>query len=163
MNKHITGIKDDLPHLACDRRSFLFTIVLMNLSILLLYGLFTTLSSARPSLIERASCTISAGGETLKGIVTPGGACRYSIRYAHAERWGYSSIATDLKYVLLREKIHRADEYRRNQTTTALPPACPQDSGTYVDGASQSEDCLFVVVYTPPTATFTSGLPVLVW
>lgn len=50
-----------------------------------------------------------------------------------------------------------------NQTSTALPPACPQDSGIYVDGTTQSEDCLFATVYTPPTVSASSGLPVFIW
>ncbi|GAA5885728.1 hypothetical protein JCM6882_007546 [Rhodosporidiobolus microsporus] len=41
-----------------------------------------------------------------------------------------------------------------------LPDACPQMSAT---GPIGSEDCLFVTIYTPPSATKSSKLPVLAW
>jgi hypothetical protein len=53
-------------------------------------------------------------------------------------------------------------EVCRNYTTTALPPSCPQDASGVV-GQTQSEDCLFAVIYAPPTATYGSELPVFVW
>ncbi|KAM0787370.1 hypothetical protein ACM66B_003456 [Microbotryomycetes sp. NB124-2] len=45
-----------------------------------------------------------------------------------------------------------------NYDATGLPPACPQPRPV-----ATSEDCLFLTVYTPDTATSRSNLPVLVW
>jgi carboxylesterase type B len=50
---------------------------------------------------------------------------------------------------------------RRN--ATALPPACPQNGGMGTSGspAGESEDCLFVNVWTPPPGE--KKAPVMVW
>lgn len=39
------------------------------------------------------TCTTSAGW---KGKATSAGACRYVVKYAHAERWAYSLLTTDV-------------------------------------------------------------------
>jgi hypothetical protein len=45
-----------------------------------------------------ATCTISLGQYDLIGTQTSEGACRYTVRYGVLqERWGWSTIATDLR------------------------------------------------------------------
>ncbi|WWC60394.1 uncharacterized protein I303_102966 [Kwoniella dejecticola CBS 10117] len=93
-------------------------------------------------------CTVSALGFSAKGLSTADGACRYTVRYGTAERWGESNFAWD---------------NAKNQSFTDLPPACPQQAGTYVSANSQSEDCLFATIYAPQSINLFSRLPVLVW
>lgn len=74
----------------------------MNLILLLLAPLWFSMRLVQSTPITRPSCTISTGGVSIKGVVTSSGACRYSVRYAYvAERWADSTIATDLRSVLL--------------------------------------------------------------
>lgn len=44
-----------------------------------------------------------------------------------------------------------------------LPPACPQKRGEFSDGYSQSEDCLYAVIYTPLHTAPNSNMPVFTW
>jgi len=44
-----------------------------------------------------------------------------------------------------------------------LPPACPQKRGEFSDGYSQSEDCLYAVIYTPLHVAPNSNMPVFTW
>ncbi|WVW80223.1 hypothetical protein I302_102201 [Kwoniella bestiolae CBS 10118] len=87
-------------------------------------------------------------GIVAKGLSTPEGACRYTVRYGKAERWGESEWALDGV---------------KNQSFSDFPPSCPQSPGTYVSGNQQSEDCLFATVYVPQSANLLSNLPVFVW
>lgn len=45
----------------------------------------------------------------------------------------------------------------------SLPPACPQTRGGRTDGFTQSEDCLFAIVYTPLRVAPNANLPVFTW
>ncbi|KAK4690037.1 hypothetical protein P7C73_g12, partial [Tremellales sp. Uapishka_1] len=101
------------------------------------------------STLPRTSCAISAYGSGLQGYDTGGGACRYTMRYGDiGSRWAYSTLATELA----------------NQSAVAsLPPSCPQDTNTYNVGPTQSEDCLYAVVYVPQSPAPSSGWPIFVW
>lgn len=72
---------------------------------------------------------------------------RFVVKYATATRWGLPSMATSWTIA--------------GSSVNQLPPLCPQ---TDVDASTYSEDCLYMVVYTPvPTHTLLAKVPVLVW
>ena len=65
-----------------------------------LYALLLCPFPALSALAERSSCSISLDQTTLEGVVTASGACRYSLRYGNnSERWGYSTVVSELRYV----------------------------------------------------------------
>ncbi|WWC88083.1 uncharacterized protein L201_002987 [Kwoniella dendrophila CBS 6074] len=109
------------------------------------------LSSSSTNVItikNTGHCTFTGLGVLAKGLSTPHGACRYTVRYGIAQRWGESELAWD---------------NIGNQSFSDLPPSCPQQAGTYTSGSEQSEDCLFATAYIPQSATLFSKLPVFVW
>ncbi|WWD05609.1 hypothetical protein V865_003690 [Kwoniella europaea PYCC6329] len=123
---------------------------MITLPLLLLFSFFFLSSptySKSPIEITQ-HCSFTGLGIVAKGLSTSDGACRYTVRYGRAERWGESELAMgDIK----------------NQSFSDLPPSCPQSPGSYVSGNEQSEDCLFATVYIPQSATLLSKLPVFVW
>lgn len=67
---------------------------------LLLY--FPSLLFVTSSVITRTStsgCSKTILGFTATGYETSNGACRYTVRYGKADRWGDSVLATDYRYV----------------------------------------------------------------
>ncbi|WVQ73418.1 hypothetical protein IAR50_002990 [Cryptococcus sp. DSM 104548] len=111
---------------------------------------FSSLLASDALVVPRATssgCSYTAYGHTAAGYETSSGACRYTIKYGTAERWADSVAPSDLG----------------NQTYASEPPSCPQGSGTYTVGSSQSEDCLYATVYAPKGAAPAAGWPVFVW
>ncbi|KAH8888109.1 alpha/beta-hydrolase [Thozetella sp. PMI_491] len=53
--------------------------------------------------------------------------------------------------------------YNGTLNATKLAPACPQFNSAFAEWTAQSEDCLFINVWTPSNATAESKLPVKVW
>ncbi|KAJ7749550.1 Alpha/Beta hydrolase protein [Mycena maculata] len=76
------------------------------------------------------------------------GANRFAVRYASAERWAASTVAT--KWALPNGSTN----------ASALPLACPQPE---VDPSTYTEDCLSMILYVPTTLNANSGVPTLVW
>ncbi|ODN93444.1 hypothetical protein L198_05309 [Cryptococcus wingfieldii CBS 7118] len=108
--------------------------------------LFSNLLAAHPFPVNRptsSGCTYTAYGHTATGYETSDGACRYTIKYGIAERW--------------------AESVAPHQNYASEPPSCPQNSGTYTVGSSQSEDCLYATVYVPKSTAPSAGWPVFVW
>lgn len=53
------------------------------------------------------------------------------------------------------------NHFRSGSSVNQLPPMCPQPN---VDASSYSEDCLYLIAYTPvPTPTSLANIPVIVW
>ena len=102
------------------------------------------------------TCSVNVGGKSIQGMNVDGG-CRYTVRYGDAKRWESSQVASSIGYVL-----HTARLIVRTKFNS-LPPACPQKRGEFSDGYSQSEDCLYAVIYTPLHTAPNSNMPVFTW
>nr|XP_019001775.1 uncharacterized protein I203_05482 [Kwoniella mangroviensis CBS 8507]OCF65236.1 hypothetical protein I203_05482 [Kwoniella mangroviensis CBS 8507] len=112
------------------------------------YFFFSSPTYSKSPIETTQHCSFTGLGIVAKGLSTSEGACRYTVRYGRAERWGESEFALgDIK----------------NQSFSDLPPSCPQSPGSYVSGNEQNEDCLLATVYIPQSATLLSKLPVFVW
>ncbi|GLB34794.1 putative alpha beta-hydrolase [Lyophyllum shimeji] len=83
-----------------------------------------------------------------RGTSDPSGATRFTVKYATANRWAPSTLAS--AWGLPTGSL--------NETT--LPLACPQPG---VDPSAYTEDCLSMVLYVPPGLTVMSNAPVLMW
>ncbi|KAF9488391.1 crystal protein [Pleurotus eryngii] len=92
------------------------------------------------------TCSTPIG--TARGVVDPDGANRYSVKYANADRWQPSTVAT----------IWSLPNGSTN--ITALPLACPQVNA---DSSSVSEDCLSMILYVPTSLHVGSNAPTFVW
>ncbi|WRT65766.1 uncharacterized protein IL334_002715 [Kwoniella shivajii] len=121
---------------------FLMSFIIISL---ILFVNIQNLSAKR--ITPLCSCSLTGLGIVAKGFYTPEGACRYTVRYGKSDRWSDSSYTWDMG----------------NQSSTDLPPSCPQDTGTYVSGNAQDEDCLYATLYIPQSPTVASKLPVFVW
>ncbi|KAH7923532.1 alpha/beta-hydrolase [Leucogyrophana mollusca] len=73
---------------------------------------------------------------------------RYAVKYASADRWAPSAVATTWELP------------NGSTNVSALPLMCPQP---YVDDSTFSEDCLSMILYVPTTLTVGSGVPTLMW
>ncbi|CAK5277677.1 unnamed protein product [Mycena citricolor] len=104
-------------------------------------------ASASP-LAARAGVSVSTPLGTAQGIVDADGAYRFAVRYATANRWGASSVATQW------------DLPNGFTDPAAYPLICPQ---TGVAAATYSEDCLSVLLYVPPTLNTSSHVSTVVW
>ncbi|KAF8798128.1 alpha/beta-hydrolase [Phlegmacium glaucopus] len=85
---------------------------------------------------------------TASGIVDPAGAYRFPVKYASANRWASSTVATAWTLP------------NKSTNVTALPLACPQSD---LNPSAYSEDCLSMILYVPTTLTSTSSASTLVW
>ncbi|RDB21195.1 cAMP-regulated D2 protein [Hypsizygus marmoreus] len=83
-----------------------------------------------------------------RGTADPSGANRFTVKYATANRWAPSTLAST--WGLPNGSL--------NETT--LPLACPQPG---VDPAAYTEDCLSMVLYVPPGLTLMTNAPTLMW
>lgn len=81
------------------------------------------------------------------GIVDTPFVNRFVVRYASAQRWQPSAMATTWQ---LPGAVN----------ISTLPPMCPQP---YVSDSTYSEDCLAMVLYVPTSPTDVSCIPTLVW
>ncbi|KAK0496891.1 alpha/beta-hydrolase [Armillaria luteobubalina] len=84
---------------------------------------------------------------TAKGVVN-GSAVRFPVKYASAERWQESGVASQWELP------------NNSSDVTAMPLACPQSD---VDSSQYSEDCLSMVLYVPATLTVSDNVPTLTW
>ncbi|KAJ8088079.1 hypothetical protein PM082_013630 [Marasmius tenuissimus] len=84
---------------------------------------------------------------TAKGTFASG-ANRFAVRYASANRWAPSAVATTWQFP------NGAND------PAALPLACPQP---LISASSYSEDCLSMILYVPTYLQPNSGAPVMVW
>ncbi|KAI6036430.1 alpha beta-hydrolase [Pisolithus microcarpus] len=73
---------------------------------------------------------------------------RFVVKYASAQRWQPSTMATAWQLPSEATNI------------SMLPPMCPQP---YVSDTTYSEDCLAMVLYVPSSLTDTNSVPTLVW
>ncbi|KAH7911429.1 Alpha/Beta hydrolase protein [Hygrophoropsis aurantiaca] len=73
---------------------------------------------------------------------------RFAVKYASADRWAPSTIATTWELP------------NGSTNVSALPLMCPQP---YVDDSTFSEDCLSMILYVPTTLSVDSGVPTLMW
>ncbi|EGN95639.1 hypothetical protein SERLA73DRAFT_95197 [Serpula lacrymans var. lacrymans S7.3] len=85
---------------------------------------------------------------TAQGTVDVPNVNRYAVRYASADRWAPSTVATTWELP------------NGSTNASALPLMCPQPD---VDQSSFSEDCLSMIIYVPNTLTAVSGVPTLAW
>ncbi|KZT26637.1 alpha/beta-hydrolase [Neolentinus lepideus HHB14362 ss-1] len=85
---------------------------------------------------------------TAQGTVDTSGVNRFVVRYATADRWQASAIATTWALP--------------NGATdpSALPLACPQPD---VDDSAFSEDCLSMILYVPTNIAAGSNVPTMMW
>lgn len=82
------------------------------------------------------------------GVVNSPFVNRFVVKYASAQRWQPSTMATAWQLPSEATNI------------STLPPMCPQP---YVSDTTYSEDCLAMVLYVPSSLTDTSSVPTLVW
>ncbi|KAL1405738.1 hypothetical protein Q8F55_007408 [Vanrija albida] len=112
--------------------------------------LLLTLLLFAAAATAQAQCTTTWNGTALAGALEDG-ACRFSVRYGSAQRWGYSAFASS------QADINAAD----------YPPICPQpgweQSVIPLPKQRLIEDCLMAVVWAPAGANASSALPVFVW
>lgn len=110
------------------------------------------------------SVTTSIG--IAQGVLDVSGVNRFVVKYASADRWSPSSVATawELPYVnQLRLVCFRSHIYINSNGSTnvsALPLMCPQP---YADTSTFTEDCLSMILYVPATLDIDSGVPTLMW
>ncbi|TDL24934.1 alpha/beta-hydrolase [Rickenella mellea] len=103
---------------------------------------------ALPGLPRQGAITVNTPVGQATGVVD-GGAVRFTVRYATANRWQPSVVATT--WTLPNGASDPA----------ALPHACPQDSSVE-NSQPTSEDCLSVILYVPPVAA-TKNVPTMLW
>ncbi|OAX40276.1 alpha/beta-hydrolase [Rhizopogon vinicolor AM-OR11-026] len=83
-----------------------------------------------------------------QGVVDVSGTNRFVVKYASADRWSPSSVAT-------------AWELPNGSTNiSALPLMCPQP---YADDSTFTEDCLSMILYVPTNLHVDGGVPTLMW
>ncbi|KAF9227728.1 alpha/beta-hydrolase [Gyrodon lividus] len=92
--------------------------------------------------------SVSTPFGTAHGVVDTVAVNRFAIKYASAERWQPSTVATTWEFP------------NGSTNVSALPLMCPQP---YVDDSSFSEDCLSMVLYVPTSLKLGSGVPTLMW
>ncbi|KAF9469230.1 alpha/beta-hydrolase [Collybia nuda] len=83
-----------------------------------------------------------------RGTADPAGAKRFTVKYASASRWAYSTVASAWNFP------------NGSPDELVLPLACPQAG---VDPSAYTEDCLSMVLYVPPGLTLVSAAPTLMW
>ncbi|KAF5380850.1 hypothetical protein D9615_004107 [Tricholomella constricta] len=83
-----------------------------------------------------------------RGTADPSGASRFTVKYASANRWAPSTLAST--WGLPTGALN----------ASSLPLACPQAD---VDPSAYTEDCLSMVLYVPPGLTLASNAPTLMW
>ncbi|KAG7448210.1 alpha/beta-hydrolase [Guyanagaster necrorhizus] len=84
---------------------------------------------------------------TAKGVAN-GTAVRFPVKYASAERWQDSAVASEWELP------------NNSSDVTAMPLACPQSD---LDSSEYAEDCLSMVLYVPATLTVSDNVPTLTW
>ncbi|TFY76542.1 hypothetical protein EWM64_g7471, partial [Hericium alpestre] len=85
---------------------------------------------------------------TALGTEASAGGTRFAVKYASAQRWQDSTMAT--KWELP----------NGSSDVTAVPLACPQ---LYSDPSTYSEDCLSMLLYVPSSVSGNSKAPTLMW
>ncbi|KAF7305580.1 Carboxylic ester hydrolase [Mycena chlorophos] len=116
-----------------------------------LLGVLSLSAFAHSRSVPRSTTiTSSTPLGTAQGILDTSGATRYAVRYATAERWQESVVATNWQLP--------------NDFTDpgALPLQCPQLDA---DDSTFSEDCLSILLYVPPRTPgpAAGNLNTLVW
>jgi carboxylesterase type B len=101
-----------------------------------------------PKQSGSSTLSVSTPIGTAHGTLDSSGVTRFAVRYASAERWAESSVATTWE---LPSGANNA---------TGLPLACPQQG---IDDSAFSEDCLSMLIYVPQSFTSYSLNPVFVW
>ncbi|KIJ16980.1 hypothetical protein PAXINDRAFT_74662 [Paxillus involutus ATCC 200175] len=91
--------------------------------------------------------SISTPLGTAQGVGDTAAVNRFAVKYASAQRWQPSTVATTWELP------------NGSTNVSALPLMCPQP---YVDDSSFSEDCLSMILYVP-TLKLASGVPTLMW
>jgi len=85
---------------------------------------------------------------TAHGTVDPSGATRFTVKYATANRWAPSTLASTWGFPT------------GSVNETVFPLACPQPG---VDPTAYTEDCLSMVLYVPPGLEVMSNAQTLMW
>ncbi|KAF8844425.1 alpha beta-hydrolase [Paxillus ammoniavirescens] len=92
--------------------------------------------------------SISTPLGTAQGVGDTAAVNRFAVKYASAQRWQPSTVATTWELP------------NGSTNVSALPLMCPQP---YVDDSSFSEDCLSMILYVPTSLKSASGVPTLMW
>ncbi|KIJ69164.1 hypothetical protein HYDPIDRAFT_172623 [Hydnomerulius pinastri MD-312] len=92
--------------------------------------------------------SISTPLGSAQGVLDTAAVSRFAVKYASAERWQPSTLATTWELP------------NGSTNASALPLMCPQP---YVDDSSFSEDCLSMILYVPTSLALGSGVPTLMW
>ncbi|KAF9070875.1 Alpha/Beta hydrolase protein [Rhodocollybia butyracea] len=100
-----------------------------------------------PKQSLKSSLTVKTAIGTAQGVADSG-INRFAVRYASAERWAESNVATTWSLP------------NNGTNPSALPLVCPQQN---IDDSAFSEDCLSMLLYVPQSFTPSSSNPVFVW
>ncbi|KAH7889529.1 Alpha/Beta hydrolase protein [Phlebopus sp. FC_14] len=101
-----------------------------------------------PRQTALGSVTVSTPLGSAQGVIDYPGVSRFAVKYASAERWQPSELATTWELP------------NGSTNLSTLPLMCPQP---YVDDSSFSEDCLSMILYVPTSLTLKSEAPTLMW
>ncbi|GAA6027698.1 hypothetical protein JCM8097_007988 [Rhodosporidiobolus ruineniae] len=122
-------------------------------------GLLVSLVQAA-ALPRALNKVISTPHGDVTGLTTADGS-RYTVPYVRppvgGRRFKDPVDFTQFAFPSLR-RSYRRSRTDRKYDASKLPPACPQ---THLD--EYSEDCLYLTIYAPPSASPTSNLPVFFW
>ncbi|KIK67452.1 hypothetical protein GYMLUDRAFT_37580 [Collybiopsis luxurians FD-317 M1] len=101
-----------------------------------------------PRQSQGNTVSVSTRIGTAVGTSDSSGVNRFAVKYASADRWAASTVAT-------------AWQLPNGATNvTALPLACPQQG---IDDSAFSEDCLSMLIYVPQSFNPASLKPVFMW
>ncbi|KAF5373884.1 hypothetical protein D9758_000858 [Tetrapyrgos nigripes] len=117
----------------------------------MLSGLVFVLSSLFFSTLAaptaRDALTVNTPIGTAHGVLD-GSAVRFAVKYASAERWAQSTVASEWTFP------------NNASDPAAEPLACPSP---ILDDSQFSEDCLSMILYVPPTFNPSAQMPVFMW